>query len=47
MAHIPGPISPISGFIYGKVGHSGQAYETGKGVIQLRASAIIRKRSKG
>ena len=42
MSHIPGPDFPTSGFIYGKEGIR-QAYETGKGVIQLRARAIIER----
>ena len=46
MAHIPGPDFPTSGFIYGKEGIR-QAYETGKGVIQLRARAIIERDRKG
>ena len=46
MTHIPGPDFPTSGFIYGKEGIR-QAYETGKGVIQLRARAIIERDRKG
>jgi DNA gyrase subunit A len=46
MVHIPGPDFPTSGFIYGKEGIR-QAYETGKGVIQLRARAIIERDRKG
>ena len=46
MAHLPGPDFPTSGFIYGKEGIR-QAYETGKGVIQLRARAIIERDRKG
>ena len=42
MSHIPGPDFPTAGFIYGKEGIR-QAYETGKGVIQLRARAIIER----
>jgi DNA gyrase subunit A len=46
MTHIPGPDFPTSGFIYGKEGIR-QAYETGRGVIQLRARAIIERDRKG
>jgi DNA gyrase subunit A len=46
MAHIPGPDFPTGGFIYGKEGIR-QAYETGKGVIQLRARALIERDRKG
>jgi DNA gyrase subunit A len=46
MNHIPGPDFPTAGFIYGKEGIR-QAYETGKGVIQLRARAIIERDRKG
>ncbi len=42
MAHIPGPDFPTGAFIHGKEGIR-QAYETGKGVIQLRARAIIER----
>ena len=46
MTHIPGPDFPTGGFIYGKDGIRA-AYETGKGVIQLRARAIIERDRKG
>ena len=46
MGHLPGPDFPTGGFIYGKEGIR-QAYETGKGVIQLRAKAIIERDRKG
>jgi len=46
MAHLPGPDFPTGGFIYGKEGIR-QAYETGKGVIQLRARAIVERDRKG
>jgi DNA gyrase subunit A len=46
MNHIPGPDFPTAGFIYGKEG-TRQAYETGRGVIQLRARAIIERDRKG
>jgi len=44
--HLPGPDFPTGGFIYGREGIR-QAYETGKGVIQLRARAIIERDRKG
>jgi DNA gyrase subunit A len=43
---LPGPDFPTGGFIYGKEGIR-QAYETGKGVIQLRARAMIERDRKG
>ena len=46
MAHLPGPDFPTAGFIYGKDGIR-QAYETGKGVIQIRARAMIERDRKG
>jgi len=46
MSHIPGPDFPTGGFIYGQEGIKA-AYETGKGVIQLRARAIIERDRKG
>ncbi|MBM4277194.1 MAG: DNA gyrase subunit A [Deltaproteobacteria bacterium] len=46
MAHIPGPDFPTGGFIYGQEGIRA-AYETGKGVIQLRARALIERDRKG
>jgi DNA gyrase subunit A len=46
MKHLPGPDFPTGGFIYGKEGIKA-AYETGKGVIQLRAKAIIERDHKG
>jgi DNA gyrase subunit A len=46
MAHLPGPDFPTGGFIHGKEGIR-QAYETGKGLIQLRARAIIERDRKG
>jgi DNA gyrase subunit A len=46
MDHLPGPDFPTGGFIYGKEGIR-QAYETGKGVIQLRARALIERDRKG
>jgi DNA gyrase subunit A len=46
MKYIPGPDFPTAGFIHGKEGIR-QAYETGRGVIQLRARAIIERDRKG
>ena len=46
MNHLPGPDFPTGGFIYGREGIR-QAYETGKGVIQLRARALIERDRKG
>jgi len=46
MVLMPGPDFPTAGFIFGKEGIRA-AYETGKGVIQLRARAIIERDRKG
>jgi DNA gyrase subunit A len=46
MTYVPGPDFPTGAFIYGKEGIR-QAYETGRGVIQLRARAIIERDRKG
>jgi DNA gyrase subunit A len=46
MNHVPGPDFPTGGFIYGREGIR-QAYETGKGVIQLRARALVERDRKG
>lgn len=46
MNYIPGPDFPTGGFIYGREGIK-SAYETGKGIIQLRARAIIERDRKG
>ncbi len=46
MDHLPGPDFPTGGFIYGREGIR-QAYETGKGVIQLRARALVERDRKG
>jgi DNA gyrase subunit A len=46
MIQIPGPDFPTGGFIYGREGIR-TAYETGKGVIQLRAKALIERDRKG
>jgi len=46
MSHLPGPDFPTGAFIYGREGIR-QAYETGRGVIQLRARALIERDRKG
>jgi DNA gyrase subunit A len=46
MDYLPGPDFPTGGFIYGKEGIR-QAYETGRGVIQLRARALVERDRKG
>lgn len=43
---VPGPDFPTAGFIFGKAGIR-QAYEKGRGIIQLRARATIEKIAKG
>lgn len=46
MDYIPGPDFPTGGFIYGREGIK-SAYETGKGIVQLRARAMIERDRKG
>jgi DNA gyrase subunit A len=46
MSHLPGPDFPTGGFIYGREGIK-LAYETGKGVIQLRAGRSSSETGKG
>ncbi len=46
MKMVPGPDFPTGGFIYGREGIK-QAYETGRGVMQLRARAAIDKIGRG
>ena len=46
MIHIPGPDFPTAGFIMGK-NPIREAYETGRGIIKLRAKAKIEKQKKG
>ncbi|MFN0122876.1 MAG: DNA gyrase subunit A [Blastocatellia bacterium] len=46
MKYVPGPDFPTGAFIYGREGIR-QAYETGRGVIQLRARAAIDKVGRG
>ncbi len=43
---VPGPDFPTGGFIYGREGVK-QAYETGRGVMQLRARAAIDRIGRG
>jgi DNA gyrase subunit A len=43
---IPGPDFPTGGFIYGREGIK-QAYETGRGVLQMRAKAAVDKIGRG
>lgn len=46
MTHMPGPDFPTGGFITGK-NPIREAYETGRGIIKLRAKARIEKQKKG
>jgi DNA gyrase subunit A len=46
MKLVPGPDFPTGGFIYGREGIK-QAYETGRGVMQLRARAAIDRIGRG
>ncbi len=46
MKMVPGPDFPTGGFIYGREGIQ-QAYETGRGVMQLRARAAIDRIGRG
>ncbi|MEO8216816.1 MAG: DNA gyrase subunit A [Acidobacteriota bacterium] len=46
MKAMPGPDFPTAGFIHGRDGIR-QAYETGRGIIQLRARALIETSKKG
>ncbi len=46
MTHIPGPDFPTSGFISGR-GAIRDAYETGRGIIKIRARAFIERQKKG
>ena len=43
---VPGPDFPTAGFIHGRKGIR-DAYSTGRGVIQLRARAVIERSGKG
>ncbi len=46
MKIIPGPDFPTGGFIYGREGIK-EAYQTGRGIIQMRARAIVEPVAKG
>src|ERR1041385_174437 len=46
MERVPGPDFPTGGFIYGREGIR-QAYETGRGVLQLRARVAVDKIGRG
>jgi DNA gyrase subunit A len=46
MKYVPGPDFPTGGFIFGREGIK-QAYETGRGILQLRARAAIDKVGRG
>lgn len=45
MRYIPGPDFPTSGFIYGTSGIR-EAYETGRGIIQMRARTLVETNEK-
>jgi DNA gyrase subunit A len=45
MEYVPGPDFPTGAFIYGRRGIR-QAYETGRGIVQMRAQASIERVSK-
>lgn len=45
LAYIPGPDFPTGGFIYGREGIL-QAYRTGRGIIQMRARAMVETQKK-
>ena len=46
MSYIPGPDFPTGGFIHGLDGIK-SAYQTGRGIITLRAKAVIERAAKG
>ena len=46
MKRIPGPDFPTAGFIHGAKGIR-DAYSTGRGIIQMRARAIVEKQARG
>jgi len=46
MKYVPGPDFPTRGFIYGRKGIK-EAYETGRGVIHLRARASVETKARG
>src|SRR5436189_3269702 len=45
MTHVPGPDFPTAGILHGR-GGIGQAYETGRGTITMRARASIERQGK-
>ena len=45
LSYIPGPDFPTGGFIYGREGIL-QAYRTGRGIIQMRARAMVETQKK-
>ncbi|MEA1990892.1 MAG: DNA gyrase subunit A, partial [Thermodesulfobacteriota bacterium] len=46
MEYIPGPDFPTAGFICGKGGIK-SAYESGRGIIKMRARAVVEQQAKG
>ena len=46
MSFIPGPDFPTGGFVYGSQGIKA-AYETGRGIIKMRARAVVEQQAKG
>lgn len=44
--HVPGPDFPTAGFIYGREGIV-SAYKTGRGIIQMRAKAVVDEIGRG
>ena len=44
--HVPGPDFPTAGFIYGRE-EIHRAYETGRGIIQMRARAVVDEIGRG
>ncbi|MBW1671485.1 MAG: DNA gyrase subunit A, partial [Deltaproteobacteria bacterium] len=46
MEYIPGPDFPTAGFICGKAGIK-SAYEVGRGIIKMRARAVVEQQAKG
>src|SRR3990170_682313 len=46
MRKLPGPDFPTAAFIHGATG-IGEAYKTGRGIVQVRARAVIEKAARG
>ncbi len=46
MKRLPGPDFPTAGFIHGATGIR-EAYKTGRGIVQVRARAVIEKAARG